>query len=106
MLEEVYTLCIPSVRRFPQLYWARLRQDMDLLLVERGPGLLVQWHHDVVKRFFIKRYLSDKNELQRTHDMLAQYFGGRWHNNQKPFAYSSAFLKIHKTSKEGVFVGD
>eukprot|EP00052_Salpingoeca_macrocollata_P022411 m.194605 g.194605 ORF g.194605 m.194605 type:complete len:1707 (+) comp21792_c0_seq1:125-5245(+) len=101
VLDEVFLLGMPAIRRLPQLYWARLRASLDILLVERGPGLMLHWNHAMVRDFFRARYLVGPR-LKKTHALLAEYFGGMWSNKEKPFVLSSALVKQHKLkSPEG-----
>ncbi|XP_041912488.1 NACHT domain- and WD repeat-containing protein 1 [Alosa sapidissima] len=82
VLAEVYRHWLPpntSLVRLPPLLWARLRHDLNDLLLERqtaGVHLLTCFHRQLRERVR-ERYLRGEQGTQR-HTLLAEYFQGLW----------------------------
>ena len=48
---------------------------------------------NLIDRFFLGRYFSDKDFKMRVHSILADYFTGKWSGQKKPFRYSDILVK-------------
>ena len=81
VLDEVFSLWVPHIRRMPASPLSRVQCDIDSFLsvhVENGVRL-ISWKHQEFHGVFKERYLSsNKNEFCRFHAELADYFLGRW----------------------------
>ncbi|XP_048108890.1 NACHT domain- and WD repeat-containing protein 1 [Alosa alosa] len=86
VLAEVYRHWLPpntSLVRLPPLLWARLRHDLNDLLLERqtaGVHLLSCFHRQLRERVR-ERYLRGEQGTQR-HTLLAEYFQGLWSSSR------------------------
>ena len=81
VLDELFSLWVPHIRRMPASPLSRVQCDIDSFLsvhVENGVRL-ISWKHQEFHGVFKERYLSsNKNEFCRFHAELADYFLGRW----------------------------
>lgn len=86
VLDEVFALWTPHIRRIPASPLSRVKSDIESFLavhVENGVRLL-SWKHRQFYDVVMERYLlSGEKELCRFHSDLADYFIGRWAQGTK-----------------------
>ncbi|KAK7490422.1 hypothetical protein BaRGS_00018401, partial [Batillaria attramentaria] len=86
VLNDIYQVHQPTVRRVPFVKWLKIKQDISSFLSHRlADGVTVsQWEHDSFIIAARKRYLSDEAVVLEVHSMLADYFLGTWAGRPKP----------------------
>jgi len=96
LLNEVFSFWCPPIRRIPPLLWTRVRADINSYVVERSADdrLVLRWYHRQFVATTQSRYLSDVNFECTVHQIMAEYFSGRWGGGkEKPFKYTDAQMK-------------
>ena len=90
VLNDIYQYHLPPIRRIPPLLWTRIRSDLPNYLTERdADGVSVMnWYHRQFREASIIRYLSDGDQVEYFHSMIADYFIGMWGGIEKPFHFS------------------
>ncbi|XP_068447786.1 NACHT domain- and WD repeat-containing protein 1 [Clinocottus analis] len=95
---EVYKYSLPpspSLIRLPPLLWARLRRDLEDLLVERWTcGVAaIAFNNRHLYEAVSARYLTSQ-QRGRSVRILAEYFLGRWSGKLKPVALPGLSLVL------------
>jgi WD40 repeat protein len=90
VLNDIYQYHLPPIRRIPPLLWTRIRSDLPNYLTERdADGVSVMnWYHRQFREASIIRYLSDGEQVEYFHSMIADYFIGMWGGIEKPFQFT------------------
>ncbi|KAJ3406370.1 hypothetical protein HDV05_006024, partial [Chytridiales sp. JEL 0842] len=86
VLQEVFKVVQPPMRRIPPLMIVRLLEELGLCIVERqvdGVSALF-WAHEQFKRVAMGLYL-DRERAISIHASLADYWEGKWAKTPKPF---------------------
>ncbi|ESO91580.1 hypothetical protein LOTGIDRAFT_96945, partial [Lottia gigantea] len=89
VLNSVFVLWVPPIRRLPPSLWSRLRLDMCPFLVEReSDGISVlSWYHQQFVNVVTERYL-DYMDAIKIHHIIEEYYMGTWESLPKSFQYS------------------
>ena len=96
LLNKIFRLWNPPVRRIPPLIWTRIRSEIQSYIVERSADdqLVLYWYH---RQFILttkSRYLTEERFSQHINQTLIEYFSGKWGSgNEKPFTYTSSQVK-------------
>ncbi|EDQ86656.1 uncharacterized protein MONBRDRAFT_33730 [Monosiga brevicollis MX1] len=87
VLNAVFEYWYPPQRRFPPLLWTRIRSALGPYLVTKGSGSgqVLGWHHRQFFEAAARRYLGGKQSI-RLASHLADFFSGRWCEEEKPFS--------------------
>ncbi|CAH1801226.1 unnamed protein product [Owenia fusiformis] len=96
VLDEIYKIWHPTVRRFPPALLSRLRHDISPYLVERDAQstCVIGWYHRQFIEVSKERYLSKLEQILHLHGNISDYFLGKWSGiNRKPFKYSDRCAK-------------
>lgn len=96
LLNEVFKLWIPPVRRVPPLLWTRVRTEIHSYVVERSADdiLVLNWYHRQFIEATKAKYLSDAAFSSHIQDHLVQFFTGKWsEGKEKPFEYTDFQVK-------------
>lgn len=101
LLNKVFRLWKPPVRRVPPLIWTRVRSEVHSYVVERSADdvLVLYWYH----RQFIQttriKYLQDEEFQKYIQDHLIEYFSGKWScGKAKPFKYTQQQVRTSHNS--------
>ena len=104
VLNSVFQIHIPPVRRIPPLLMVRIRYDISQYLVDKEVDEVRSffWYHRQFYEVCKKRYLSDKNLQVQFHSDMADYYLGKWYGIKKPFKYTQEQMKkIGVSSPDG-----
>ena len=96
LLNYVFRLWNPPVRRIPPLLWTRLRTEIQSYIVERSADdtLIIAWYHRQFIEAVKTKYLKDSGFAMHIQEHLAEYFSGVWGGGkEKPFKYTEAQAK-------------
>lgn len=124
LLDDVFGLWQPPVRRIPPLLWTRVRAELGQYVVERSADdrPVLGWYHrqfaEVARRRFLvdrtvddDRPLTTKDEsgacctdteefVRYIHRIAAEFFSGKWGGGkQKPFRYTPAQVVLFVCTK-------
>ena len=101
VLTDVFEFHVPPIRRLPSILWARIKNDLQDYLVERGAdGVRVMtWYHKQLILDAKRRYLPGKHGFEiggdynpknlHLYKVLAEYFAGVWGGErEKPFKFT------------------
>lgn len=93
LLNDVFKLWNPPVRRIPPLLWTRVRSEIHSYIVERSAddSIVMSWYHRQFIEAAKNKYLADANFKKHIHQHLVEYFRGTWGGGKpKPFQYTQA----------------
>ena len=96
LLNKIFKLWNPPVRRIPALIWTRIRADIHSYIVERSADdqVVLYWYHRQFIMTTKERYLSDSTFSNHINETLIEYFSGKWGNGkEKPFLYTESQMK-------------
>ncbi|XP_046361543.2 NACHT and WD repeat domain-containing protein 2-like [Haliotis rufescens] len=101
VLNSVFTLWEPPIRRIPSNLWPRLYLDISSFLVEQEADdiVVLSWYHTQFVRAAMSRYLSNVEERMLIHRNIAEYYLGTWSGTmKKPFVYQQRLMaRLKKT---------
>ena len=104
VLNSVFTLWEPPIRRIPPSLWSRLYLEIQAFLVEReADGIVVlSWYHMQFVIAAVERYLEKDDEFHKIHWIISEYYLGTWSGTEKkPFKYTRKLMKrLKRTSSE------
>ena len=87
VLNEIYgNKCVP-VYRVPTVSWLALKNSIsDFLMRRECEGVTAySWNHNQFVEITKDRYLQDQAKQVYIHSILADYFHGTWHGQEKPY---------------------
>ncbi|XP_067664530.1 NACHT and WD repeat domain-containing protein 2-like [Haliotis asinina] len=101
VLNSVFTLWEPPIRRIPSNLWPRLYVEISSFLVEQEADdiVVLSWYHTQFVRAAVARYLSNVDECTLIHQNIADYYLGTWSGTmKKPFMYQQRLMtRLKKT---------
>ncbi|XP_041349350.1 NACHT and WD repeat domain-containing protein 2-like [Gigantopelta aegis] len=104
VLNSVFTLWEPPIRRIPPSLWSRLYLEISSFLVEReADGIVVlSWYHMQFVIAAVERYLEKDDEFHKIHWIISEYYLGTWSGTEKkPFKYTTKLMnRLKRTSPE------
>ncbi|KAK7499076.1 hypothetical protein BaRGS_00009623 [Batillaria attramentaria] len=105
VLNAVFTMWLPPVRRVPPSLWPRLYLDIAAFLVERDADdvVVLSWYHQQFVDAATTRYLSCYVDYVQVHRTLADYYTGTWSGSaQKPFTFNKQLMdRLKLTDPQG-----
>ncbi|GFO41156.1 NACHT and WD repeat domain-containing protein 1 [Plakobranchus ocellatus] len=96
VLNDLFSLWLPPIRRVPSSLWPRLYLDIKAFLVEREADdiVVLSWYHQQFLDSATDRYLSDYLDRNQMHRNIADYYMGSWSGTiKKPFIYSETIME-------------
>ena len=87
VLDEIYGNKRVPVYRVPTVSWLALKNSIsDFLMRRECEGVTAySWNHSQFVEITKDRYLQDKAKQVYIHSILADYFHGTWHGQEKPY---------------------
>ncbi len=107
-LNAIFLFWEPPIRRVPINLWLRVRHELASYLVERetdDTGVIFWYHRQFIEAAHA-RYLSDEEQSQYIHGVMADYYLGTWSKmKKKPFKYEQVLMeRMHITDPNGAAV--
>ncbi|XP_048730738.1 uncharacterized protein LOC125647914 isoform X3 [Ostrea edulis] len=87
VMDDVIVNLRPAKRRFPNVLWIRLLEDLsDLLTPTLTHGVITYvWAHSQFNQAADERYLQNRDKAPSYHKTMAEYFQGIWASKPKPY---------------------
>ena len=86
VLDDLFVHFKPPLRHLPQVYWLRLRQDLEEYVEEAvaDDTVTLRWFSHEFKEAATERYLDQRDKAPSYHKALAEYFSDAWRSTPKP----------------------
>ncbi len=90
VLNEVFEVRLPPIRRLPGGLFVRILNDLKNYLRRTNADgyIIMTFIHNIVYGVAKDTYLKDDSATVKIHSLMADYFLGIWADKPKPFRYS------------------